>query len=115
LFGTTSGGGQISDPQDFPGGTGAVFELSPAEGGKWIEKVIYAFSFEPGVNEGAAPLGSLVMDDNGNLFGTTSGGGAAPYAFVSLNGIGTVFELSPSASGYVESAVYGFASGDPDL
>ena len=36
--------------------------------------------------DGAGPLGSLVADGNGNLYGTTRNGGAYGY--------GTVFELS---------------------
>ena len=41
---------------------------------------------------GAKPLGSLIADSAGNLYGTTSEGGVR-------GSIGTVFELSPPAAG----------------
>lgn len=53
---------------------------------------------QPG--DGAFPAASLVMDSQGNLFGTTSSGGS---------GFGTVFEVS---SGGVETIVHTFAATD---
>jgi len=119
LFGTTSLGGPKFNDLDLPGNSGTVFKLSPTSSGKWTEKVLHTFSATsdpfPVKYDGANPQGSLVVDANGNLFGTTAFGGAAPNAFVPVGGIGTVFELSPTSDGYIESALYGFASGDPDL
>jgi uncharacterized repeat protein (TIGR03803 family) len=51
------------------------------------EKVLFDFN---GSN-GNAPYGALIADASGNLYGTTTGGGA--YSF------GTVFELVPKAKG----------------
>ncbi len=51
---------------------------------------------------------ALIMDANGNLYGTTSGGGAGVY------GGGTVFELSPpstSVGEWTESVLWFFGSG----
>jgi uncharacterized repeat protein (TIGR03803 family) len=76
LFGTTSAGG--SDK-------GVVFELAP--GG--AETVLYAFcpGGEP-CSDGAGPMTPVLLDAQGNLFGTTAYGGA--------NGqYGTVFRLKP--------------------
>jgi uncharacterized repeat protein (TIGR03803 family) len=86
LYGTTSAGGNgaCSD------GCGTVFELSPpaVAGAAWTETLLY--SFEGGANDGATPLGTLMFDDVGNLYGTTNVGGP--------NNGGSVFELSPPAT-----------------
>ena len=68
------------------------------------EKIIYRFS---GGTDGIIPVGGLVLDTSGNLYGVTEGGGA--------NYGGTVFELSPSSGGtWTKTVVYSFgtASGD---
>jgi uncharacterized repeat protein (TIGR03803 family) len=71
-------------------GSGTVFELSPpaTSGGAWTETVLYAF--QGGDTDGAYPYGTLIFDNAGNLYGTTSGGGP--------DNRGTVFELSPPAT-----------------
>jgi uncharacterized repeat protein (TIGR03803 family) len=79
LYGTTALGGT--------GRGGTVFELSPSGSG-WTEKVLYNFQ---GSTDGASPIGGLIFDSSGNLYGTTNVGGA--------NNGGTVFELSPSGGG----------------
>src|SRR5580700_9626098 len=63
LFGTTIGGGAGCEPE----GCGTVFELSPSSSGGWTESVLYRFQ---GGTDGVFPYGSLVMDAEGNLFGT---------------------------------------------
>jgi uncharacterized repeat protein (TIGR03803 family) len=79
LFGTTADGGiQFSC-------CGTIFELSPpaTAGGSWSETVLYQFQ---GGSDGSSPLGTLIFDKLGNLYGTTSG----------TSGTGsTAFELSP--------------------
>jgi uncharacterized repeat protein (TIGR03803 family) len=65
LYGTTHGGGVA--------GWGTVFELSPNDNGTWNETIIHSFLNSP--SDGAAPYANLVMDQYGNLFGTTTGGG----------------------------------------
>jgi uncharacterized repeat protein (TIGR03803 family) len=64
-----------------------VFELTPGDDGSWTEKVLHSFN---GV-DGHAPEIGLVFDVAGNLYGTTSEGGALDY--------GTVFELMPRSDG----------------
>jgi uncharacterized repeat protein (TIGR03803 family) len=77
--------------------TGLVYELSPGANG-WTEKVLYRFS---GGNDGGEPSSMLLMDSNGNLYGTTALGGC--------QGQGTIFEMSPSAGGsWTERALYCF-------
>jgi uncharacterized repeat protein (TIGR03803 family) len=77
---------------------GAVFELM-ADG---TEKILYSFSNGPG--DGAYPVGGVIFDTNGNLYGTTSSGGAY-YA-------GTVFELTAAGT---EQVLYSFGSQTDDL
>jgi len=84
LYGTTNGGGAYDANCDYPG-CGTVYELTPGSGGTWTETVLHSFN-DNGV-DGYQPYGSLVMDRNGNLYGTTNAGGA--------HGYGTVFEVTP--------------------
>jgi len=61
-------------------------------------KVLHSFTDG---NDGGALYGSLLLDGQGNLYGTTEYGG--PY------GGGTVFELTPNADGtWTETVVHGF-------
>jgi uncharacterized repeat protein (TIGR03803 family) len=82
-------------------GAGAVFELSPSGGG-WTEKILYSFT---GGNDGGAPS-SLVLDLDGNLYGTAYYGG--------LNQLGVVFQLVPSAGGWTENVLYNFSGSETD-
>jgi uncharacterized repeat protein (TIGR03803 family) len=92
LYGTTTAGGVY--------GSGIVYELVLASD-TWTEKVLYSFT---GGNDGGSPFGSLLLDHSGNLFGTTSGGGAPPSH-------GVVFELSLGVNGWSESVLYSFTGG----
>ena len=82
LYGTTTRGGT-----DFSCTCGTVFELSPptTAGGAWTESILY--SFQGGNADGETPVGTLILDAAGNLYGTTRGG--------FNNNSGAVFELSP--------------------
>jgi uncharacterized repeat protein (TIGR03803 family) len=82
LYGTTTSGGTGCDGA----GCGTVFELSPKADGSWSEKVLYSFNDIDG-SDGEVPYGSLVLDDLGNLYGTTRYGGAY--------NAGAVFEITP--------------------
>jgi uncharacterized repeat protein (TIGR03803 family) len=73
LYGTTYEGG--ADDQ------GTVFELS-ATG---VETILCSFSSSQGT--GTFPYGGVVLDQKGNLYGTTYKGGA--------HGFGTVFKVTP--------------------
>jgi len=87
LYGATNYGGAHN--------LGTIFELSPAGGGSWTEKVIYSFA---GGADGSYPNGGLAFDAAGNLYGTTVLGGA--------HNQGTIFELSPTGGGgWTESVI----------
>jgi uncharacterized repeat protein (TIGR03803 family) len=85
LYGTTQLGGNYS--------FGTVFKLDSA--GK--ETVLYRFR---GGSSGDQPVGGVIMDKAGNLYGATEGGG---YFFD-----GTVFKLNPVGN---KTVLYNFASG----
>jgi uncharacterized repeat protein (TIGR03803 family) len=92
-------------------GCGTVFELVPSSSG-YSERVLYAFQ---GDSDGAAPIGNLLMDKTGALYGTTDLGGGASACVGSPSltvGCGTVFKLTPSESGYTESVLYSFQGGN---
>jgi uncharacterized repeat protein (TIGR03803 family) len=64
--------------------------------GAATEQMLYLF------NAGEMPS-SLVFDSAGNLYGTTYYGGAF--------GVGSVFELSPTANGWTRTTLYSFTDG----
>ena len=86
LYGTSASGGSFNQ--------GTVFELSPGQSGHWTGKTLHHFS---GGSDGGVPYGSVTLDAAGNVYGTTSAGGGATSDC--KYGCGTVFELSPDASG----------------
>jgi uncharacterized repeat protein (TIGR03803 family) len=76
---------------------GAVFELSPSSGGGWTETVLHSFG---NGEDGGGPASNLIFDEEGNLYGTTLGGGTQRG--------GTVYKLSPGANGWTETVLYSF-------
>jgi uncharacterized repeat protein (TIGR03803 family) len=97
LYGTTTYGGYY--------GSGAAYELQPPSepGGAWTETVLFSFVDADDGGSGFNPLGRVVIGNNGELYGTTSGGGI--YYF------GAVFELTPPAAPggtWTEYIIYSF-------
>lgn len=92
LYGTTQQGGTNL-------GGGTVFQLTRTGSG-WTQTVLH--SFLDG-SDGANPVGPLVMDPAGNIYGIASGGGL---------GFGTIFELTPSNGGWNFHVIYTFQGGD---
>ncbi len=91
LYGATSQGGASS--------RGTIFELSPpfSPGGQWAETILWTFN-----GDDAAPGGTLVLDSQGNLYGTAGSGGGG-------GNCGTVFELTPAGNGgWTETILYAF-------
>jgi len=70
------------------GGQGVIYELSPTASG-WVEHDLYRFAGPDGAN----PIGGLVLDQAGNLYGTTSHGGSG--------GGGTLFQLAHSGGNWM--------------
>jgi hypothetical protein len=69
----------------------AVLALAAPASAEWKEKVLYSFQ---GGNDGFDPIGGIVFDKQGNLYGTTQAGGPPSCAPIG-NYCGTVYELSP--------------------
>jgi uncharacterized repeat protein (TIGR03803 family) len=108
LFGTTVYGGTGATAGCT--GCGTVFEVMP-KGSKATERVLYSFCSssyrgktlpEIFCSDGGEPYGTLLSDQSGTLYGTTSYGGAHDY--------GTVFKLTPAGSSYTESLLWSFNS-----
>jgi uncharacterized repeat protein (TIGR03803 family) len=75
--------------------------------------VLHAFIAANG--DGAGPVGNLVLNDAGDLYGTTSEGGTAEYCGIGFTGCGTVFKLMRHAGNtWKETIVYNFGSYDGD-
>ena len=90
LYGTRSGGA----------GNGMVYKLSPGKTGKWTQQVLVSFTNFTG------PWAGVVLDANGNIYGTTFHGGTY--------GDGSVFELvAPVGAGsYTEKVLWSFNGAD---
>ncbi len=89
LYGTTIAGGTANQ--------GVIFTLTP--GG--AATVLYSFK---GGTDGIGPVGALIEDPSGNLYGTTGRGGTANQ--------GTVYKLSPSGH---KTILHSFAGADGSL
>ena len=92
LYGVTSVGGAF--------GQGAVYKYVPAANGNpATESVLY--SFGSSITTGRTPVGNLVFDASGNIYGvTTYGGSKANY--------GVVYELTPGNPTWTETILYAF-------
>ncbi len=91
FYGVTASGGPSAD--------GTVFRVTPD--GKTFQS-LYSFSAVDanGDNaDGAGPTGGLTLGRNGFLYGAAGSGG--------VNGVGTLFQISPSGSGF--AALYSFS------
>lgn len=96
LYGTTAGGGDYGC--DGGGGCGAAYKVV-FSGSRISESVIYSAS------EGSAPTAALLAVGD-VLYGTTQYGGQNSCYY----SCGTLFELTPSGSGYAPSILHYFQS-----
>ena len=101
IYGTTSLGGANSQ--------GTVYKLART-GNNWTETIIHNFV---GSGDGANPETGVIMDAAGNLYGTARQGGDLNCN--PILGCGTVFELSPSGSNWIETTLYTFENDDVGL
>jgi len=81
LYGTTNFGGKYNQ-------NGNVFQLTPNADGTWTEHVLHQFT---GGKDGGVPFAGVTFDKAGNLYGTTTKGGAAGY--------GVVYKMTPNSNG----------------
>lgn len=93
LYGTTVGGGD--------GGGGVAFKLTKS-GSTWTETTLFPFTHT--FYQASFPYSGVVFDKSGNLWGATLVGGdpSGPN--------GTVFELTPTSSGYWNAIYTAFDS-----
>jgi uncharacterized repeat protein (TIGR03803 family) len=89
LYGATAGGGTDE--------LGTVFRLGPNA----REKVLHNFTVQNG--DGLSPLGGVIRDQSGNLYGTTFGGGT--------HDLGAVFRVDAEGN---ETLLHSFAGGPTD-
>jgi len=93
LYGTTNHGGDHT--------RGTIFTIKTDGSGYAI-----LHHFAGGVDDGAVPFGALVLDDAGNLYGTTFGGGSGSAEH------GTVFTIKTDGTGF--NVLYRFQGGASD-
>jgi uncharacterized repeat protein (TIGR03803 family) len=92
FYGTDIGGGN---------GSGTVFEVTP----QGQITVLYTFCSKTDCADGASPYGALIQASDGNLYGTTSGGGASSASC--SGGCGTIFKITTAGA---LTTLYNFCS-----
>jgi hypothetical protein len=130
LYGTTAGGGTGK----CGGGCGTVYKLTPSTTGEWVESVLHSFPYSADFGEG--PIGGLVSDNVGRLYGTTWGGdeggllfrlnppcgwsqyvlpfgGSAATLLMDSSGslygnLGDVYQITPDRTGWKQKSIYSF-------
>jgi hypothetical protein len=106
LYGTTFHGGDSGE-------YGTAFKLTPPAtiGGSWTETVLHSFftwDSTPARSDGVHPTAGLILDESGNLYGTTPDHGTG-YAIGDANGM--VFKLTPTSTtggAWTETALHTF-------
>jgi uncharacterized repeat protein (TIGR03803 family) len=83
FYGTTTSGGSS--------GAGTVFKVTPAG----VESILFSFT---GAGDGTIPESTLILDAEGNLYGTTQAGGE--------HGDGTIFKVTPQGG---ETVLWSFS------
>jgi uncharacterized repeat protein (TIGR03803 family) len=96
LYGTTTVGGTGDAVGNCPVGCGVVFKVDTAGN----TTVLHNFAGP----EGNEPVGGVIQDAAGNLYGTTTNGGTGQF----INGCGVVFKLTPAGKLKV---LYNFTGG----
>jgi uncharacterized repeat protein (TIGR03803 family) len=97
LYGTTACGGTGPAQSFCTGGAGVVYKLDTAG----HQTVLHTFT---GGADGAVPQAGVVLDEEGNLYGTTSAGGAGNCP----GGCGVLFKLDTAGH---ETVLYSFPGG----
>jgi len=97
LYGTTAVGGRH--------GGGTIFQLIPDGSGGWQHQTIYNFCSEALCADGAVPQATMIIDGEGNLYGTTQSGGEE-------EGGGVGFKLEKTADGWELIVIHNFCGLD---
>ncbi len=92
LYGVTSLGGAFN--------AGAVYKLSPGVG-SWTESILFSFG-GGSQSSGITPVGNLLFDSVGNLYGVTQFGGASQ--------LGVAYELTPATGSWTENVLFNFST-----
>ncbi len=104
LYGSTLEGGSHRDGNCIVG-CGTVFKLARGTDGHWAETILFDF---PNEKNGAYPSSVLIVDKQGNIYGTAGGGTGPCYG-----GCGVIFKLTRGAGNkWVYSAVHHFRGTD---
>lgn len=100
LYGTTGQGGAAN--------CGIAFKMTPSGTITPSDTETVLYSFSGGAADGCGPT-SLIQASDGNLYGTTAGGGkVGPDGYY----CGTVFKITPNGTN--ETVLYSFAGGTSD-
>jgi len=98
LVGVTRAGGSGTCTV-YVSGCGVVYALTPGSGRAWNFRLLYQFSSG---TDAQNPVGNLVRDAAGNVYGAAQYGGS--------NGFGAVYKLSLSGGRVTESVIYSFTN-----
>lgn len=79
---------------------GVIYRMRQDAGGEWKYETLYDFCAKAGCADGSAPVGRLIADVNGNLYGATRAG---------ANG-GTAFKLMPQGGKWKLKTLYLFCA-----
>jgi uncharacterized repeat protein (TIGR03803 family) len=96
IYGTTPAGGG-------PNNGGVVFEMTPGSKG-WTYNVLYRFCLQYHCPDGSGSEAGMILDKAGDLYGTTSAGGAY--------GQGTVFRVMYQSGAWSETILHSFKGTD---
>lgn len=99
---------QLGGPPKLRGKLGKTQKATSATAASgYSYNVLYSFCSSPKCADGELPTAGLIQDAAGNLYGTTSAGGANSNPSCGSNGCGTVFKLDSTGH---ETVLYSFCS-----
>ena len=112
LYGTTGGGGGDANGHEFATHYGTVFKVT-LDG---TLTTIFTFTYDSTADRfpnGLSPQAALVQGTDGNVYGTTIGGGT-DSSKGATNANGTIFKMSLTGTLLVSTTVHGSFVGEPN-
>jgi uncharacterized repeat protein (TIGR03803 family) len=82
-----------------------AFKLTPNQGA-WNESVLYRFCSLKKCSDGSEPVGAVILDSKGNVYGATETGGAGKGC--GTEGCGVLYELTLKGKSWHETVLYSF-------